>query len=114
MTNTRNTGVAFLLAVLIFGSTNVTASPDYYYLAENEQVPWQSLSHEEQKALREYRGRWHNYDSDRQQRMRDGARRFHQLPAEKRHKVEQKHHEYERLSPQERHRLRKEYQRRHK
>ncbi len=115
MINKRNMHAAIFLATLLLGSSaSASINPDRLFLAANGQIPWQSLSDEEQDALRDYRGRWHDYDSDRQQRMREGARRFHQLPPKKRHEVERKHHEYEQLSPQERRRLRQEYQRRHK
>jgi len=90
-----------------------SARHDYrLYLADRGEIPWQSLSPEEQNALRNYRGNWEQYDSDRQQRIREGAQRYLELPPEKRRKVEQQRREYQELSPQERERLRKEYQHR--
>jgi hypothetical protein len=103
-----------LAALLLSGAASAAINPDRLYLAARGEIPWQSLSEEEQEALRDYRGRWEEYDTDRQQRMREGARRYQQLPPEKRRKVKQKRHEYEQLSPEERRRLREEYLHRHK
>jgi len=114
MTDRRKIPLAISLCVLLFGGTaSATVNMDRLYLAANGHVPWQSLSEEEQKELRGYRGHWNEYDTDHQQRIREGARRYRQLPPEKRRKVEQKHHEYQQMSPQEKRRLRKEYQREH-
>jgi TRAP-type C4-dicarboxylate transport system substrate-binding protein len=115
MTDRRTILLATTLGVLLLGGTaQATINPERLYLAANGHIPWQSLSDEEQDALREYRGHWNEYDTNRQHRMREGARRYQQLPPEKRRKIKQKHHEYEQLSPQERHRLREEYRRQHK
>ncbi|MDT8388000.1 MAG: DUF3106 domain-containing protein [Thiogranum sp.] len=84
------------------------------YLADRGEVPWQSLSPQEQDALREYRGNWEQYGGDRQERIRKGAQRYLELPPDERRKVEQKRREYQQLSPQERERLREEYHRRGK
>ncbi len=115
MTDTRNTAiVAAILGALLLGSTASAAiDPQRLYLAANGQIPWQSLSREEQEALQKYRRSWDSYDSERQQRIREGARRFQSLPPDKRRQIRQKRQEYERLSPEERRRLREEYQRRH-
>ena len=104
----------FLGALLLVGTAQAAIDPQRLFLAANGHIPWQSLSEEEQEALRDYRGRWNDFDTDRQQRIREGARRYRQLPPDQRRKIEQKHHEYEQLSPQERRRLRKEYLRQHK
>ena len=113
--NRRKTHLAVTLgALLLSGSASAAINPERLYLAETGQIPWQSLSNEEQDALRDYRGRWNEYDPDRQQRIREGAKRYQRLPAEKRHEVEKKRREYEQLSPQERRRLREEYRRQHR
>ncbi len=115
MTDRRKISLAIILGALLLGSTaHAAIKPERLYLAANGHIPWQSLSKEEQEALRDYRGHWNDLDTDRQQRIREGARRYRQLPPEKRRKIEQKHYEYEHLSPQERRRLRKEYLRQHK
>jgi hypothetical protein len=115
MTNYRKTRLAITLGILLFsGAANAGIDQDRLYLAAKGQIPWQSLSHEEQEALRDYRGRWNEYEPDRQQRIREGAKRYQRLPPEKRHEVDKKRQEYEKLSPQERQRLREEYRRQHK
>lgn len=81
------------------------------YLAARGEIPWQSLSPEEQRALQRHRGNWGDYDHERQKDMRKGAQRYLELPPDKRREVEQQRRKYEQLSPQERQRLRKEYQR---
>jgi len=73
------------------------------------EIPWQSLSPEEQQALQPYRNRWDDYSSRRQREMRHGARRYMQLSPQKRREVEQQRHRYQQLSPEERHRLREQY-----
>ena len=80
------------------------------YLAARGDIPWQSLSPEEQQALRRHRGNWDNYSKERQQDMRSGARRYLELPADKRRAVDQQRHKYQNMSPRERQRLREEYQ----
>lgn len=115
MTDKRKLRLAVTLgALLLSGTAGAAINQDRLYLAAKGQIPWKSLSHEEQDALRDYRGHWNKYDSDRQQRMREGAKRYQNLPPEKRHKLEKKRREYEQLSPQERRRLREEYKRQHK
>lgn len=114
MTNYRKTRLAVILgALLLSGAAGAAINQDRLYLAAKGQIPWKSLSNEEQDALRDYRGRWNKYDADRQQRIREGAKRYKNLPPEKRDALEKKRREYERLSPQERRRLREEYERRH-
>ena len=103
-----------LALVLMLAGAPAQADIDPYrlYLAERGDIPWESLSREEQQALKRYRGQWEGYSSERQQRLRQGAQRYMDLPPDKRREVEQQRREYEQLSPQERERLRKEYQRR--
>jgi hypothetical protein len=103
-----------LALVLMLSGAPAQADIDPYrlYLAERGDIPWESLSPEEQQALKRYRGQWDGYSSERQQRLRQGAQRYMDLPPDKRREVEQQRREYEQLSPQERERLRKEYQRR--
>lgn len=108
--------LAFTGSLLVILSGTAYAGGDLYdyrlYLADRGDIPWQSLSPEEQDALRDYRGNWEQYDSKRQQKIRKGAQRYLELPPDKRRKVEQQRREYQELSPQERERLRKEYQHR--
>jgi hypothetical protein len=108
----RLTSTLFILT-LSLSSLPVHAEVNAHrlYLAARGDIPWQSLSPEEQRALQRHRGNWDDYDSKRQQDMRRGAQRYLELPADKRHEVEQQRRKYEKLSPQERQRLRKEYQR---
>lgn len=110
--------LSLLCAVMAMLSGVAHAADDRYdyrlYLAERGDIPWQSLSPDEQDALRDYRGDWNEYSGDRQQRIRDGTQRYLELPPEKRRKVEQNRRKYQELSPQERERLRKEYQRNRK
>jgi hypothetical protein len=103
-----------LALVLMLSGAPAQADIDPYrlYLAERGDIPWESLSPEEQQALKRYRGQWDGYSTERQQRLRQGAQRYMDLPPDKRREVEQQRREYEQLSPQERERLRKEYQRR--
>ena len=105
-----------LMVTLLLGVSPVQAQVDPYrlYLAQRGDIPWESLSPEEQQALKRYRGDWDDYSGDRQQRLRQGAQRYMDLPPDKRRQVEQQRREYEQLSPQERERLRKEYQRRNR
>ncbi len=113
----HSTGLIFQLLALVcmLGGAPAQADVDPYrlYLAQRGDIPWESLSAEEQQALKRYRGQWDDYSSDRQQRLRQGAQRYMELPPDKRQQVEQQRRQYEQLSPQERERLRKEYQRRH-
>ncbi len=115
MNRIRHILPALLVAALLpLAGASADIDPQRLYLAANGQIPWQSLSPEEQDALREYRREWDRYEPARQQRIREGARRFQSLPPEKRREIRRKREEYERLSPEERRRLREEYRRRHK
>ena len=103
-----------LLAVtVLLGAQPCHAEIDAYrlYLAERGEIPWQSLTPEEQQALKRHRGKWDGYSSERQKDMRQGAQRYLNLTPDKRREVEQQRHQYEQLSPQERKRLREEYKR---
>ena len=104
---------ALFALMLLLASPASHAQVDRYrlYLAERGEIPWQSLSPEEPRALQRYRGNWGDYDHERQKDMRKGAQRYLELPPDKRREVEQQRRKYEQLSPQERQRLRKEYQR---
>ena len=103
------------LFILALSLSSIPARADLdarrLYLAARGDIPWQSLSPEEQRALQRHRGKWDDYGSERQQGMRRGAQRYLELPPDKRREVEQQRRKYEQLSPQERKRLRKEYQR---
>jgi hypothetical protein len=103
--------IAFSLALVSAG--NADADIDHYrlYLAQRGDIPWQSLSPEEQEALQRYRHQWDNYSGQRQQEMRRGAKRYMDLPPQKRREVEQQRRHYQQLSPEERQRLREEYRR---
>jgi hypothetical protein len=81
------------------------------YLAERGDIPWQSLSPEEQDALKRHRGKWNGYSSERQQHMREGAQRYMDLPPEKRRAVDEQRRHYQQMSPEERMRLREKYRR---
>jgi len=106
--------VRLLALVFLLAGAPAQADVDPYrlYLAQRGDIPWNSLSPEEQQALKRYRGQWDEYGGERQQRLREGAQRYLDLPPDKRREVEQQRREYEQLSPAERERLRKEYQRR--
>lgn len=106
--------VRLLALVFLLAGTPAQADVDPYrlYLAQRGDIPWNSLSPDEQQALKRYRGQWDEYSGERQQRLRDGAQRYLDLPPDKRREVERQRREYEQLSPAERERLRKEYQRR--
>ena len=78
------------------------------------EIPWQSLSPEEQRELKEYRGRWNNYDSEKQNKIRKGTQRYLDLPPERREKIKQQRKHYQELSPEEQQRLREEYRRKHR
>ena len=107
---------ALFALTLVLSSLPVNADVDArrLYLAARGEIPWQSLSPEEQRALQRHRRKWDDYGSERQQGMRRGAQRYLELPPDKRREVEQQRRRYEQLSPQERQRLRKEYQRQRK
>ena len=105
-----------LAVIVLLAGAPAQAQVDPYrlYLAERGDIPWQSLTREEQEALQRHRRKWDDYSTDRQQRIRQGAQRYLSLPPDKRREVEQQRHEYEQLSPKERKRLREEYKRKHK
>ncbi len=104
--------LTLLGALAVSSASGADVDPYRLYLADRGDIPWHSLTREEQDALREYRRNWDSYSSDRQQRMRQGAQRYLELPADKQRELEQQRREYQRLSPQERKRLREEYRRR--
>lgn len=83
-------------------------------LAAEGAIPWQSLSPEEQNALKEYRGRWNQYNTDKQFRLRDGAQRWQTLSPDEKKRIREKRRQYRNLSPEEQKRLRDEYQRKHR
>jgi len=85
--------------------------PYRLYLAERGEIPWQSLSPEEQDALKQHRRQWDSYSGERQERMRQGAQRYLDLPPDKQREVERRRREYEQLPSEERRRLREEYKR---
>lgn len=112
----RHITAALLTLALLLISQPGRADVDPYrlYLAERGDISWQSLSPEEQNALRHHRGKWDSYSSERQKNMRQGTQRYLNLPPEKRHELEQQRRQYEQLSPQERQRLREKYQHEHR
>ena len=104
--------VLFALTILLSAQSSQAEVDSYrLYLAERGDIPWHSLSPEEQDALKRHRGKWDDYSTERQRDMRQGAQRYLDLPPDKRRKVEQERRHYEQLSPQERKRLREEYKR---
>jgi hypothetical protein len=93
-------------------STSALALDDrQLYLIAKGDIPWQSLSPDEQNALEDYRIRWNDYDTDKQNRIREGAHRYLSMPPEKRRELNRQRDRYERLSPEEKRRLKKQYQR---
>ena len=109
----KKTIYAIGIGLIILLSTEARASVDSYrlYLAQRGDIPWQSLSPEEQDALRRYRKQWDGYSGQRQQEMRRGAQRYLDLPPQKRREVEQQRRQYQEMPPEQRRRLREEYQR---
>jgi hypothetical protein len=107
------TATALLALAMLLGSASGYADIDPYrlYLAERGEIPWNSLSREEQEALKRHRGEWDGYSGERQRHMREGAQRYLDLPPEKRREVDEQRKHYQQLSPQERERLREEYRR---
>ena len=103
--------VGITLLLLISGNSRADVDPYRLYLAQRGDIPWQSLSPEEQEALQRYRNQWDGYSGKRQQEMRRGAQRYMELPPQKRREVEQQRNHYQQLTPEERRRLREEYQR---
>jgi len=100
-----------LLALLLLASPASQAGVDQYrlYLAARGEIPWQSLSQEEQDALKGHRGKWDGYSSDRQERMRQGTKRYLDLPPDQRRAVDEQRRKYQELTPEERKRLREKY-----
>lgn len=107
----RLTALCFALACAATASAHATVDNYRIYLAARGEIPWQSLSPEEQSVLQRYRGQWDKYSGSRQREMRNGAQRYLQLPPQKRREVEQQQRQYQDMSPEERRRLREEYQR---
>jgi hypothetical protein len=109
----RATSFVFAISLTVVFVGEAQAQVDSYrlYLAQRGDIPWQSLSPEEQDALRRYRNQWDGYSSERQQEMRRGAQRYLELPPQKRREVERQRQEYQQMSPEERKRLREEYKR---
>jgi len=91
--------------------SHADVDPYRLYLAERGEIPWQSLSPEEQDALKQHRRQWDSYSGERQERMRQGAQRYLDLPPDKQREVERRRREYEQLPSEERRRLREEYKR---
>jgi hypothetical protein len=106
--------VGIVLAVLLCGNARAEVDSFRLYLAERGDIPWQSLSPEEQDALRGHRRQWDNYSGKRQKDMQHGARRYLDLPPDKRREVEKQRRQYEKMTPEERRRLRDQYQREHR
>ena len=69
--------VRLLALVFLLAGAPAQADVDPYrlYLAQRGDIPWNSLSPEEQQALKRYRGQWDEYGGERQQRLREGAQR---------------------------------------
>ena len=72
---------AILSLYLVLLSAPGHAQVDAYrlYLAERGDIPWDSLSPEEQEALKRHRKNWGEYSSERQEHMRKGAQRYLEL-----------------------------------
>ena len=99
------------LSLLTLGPAQAGFDGSHQYLAQAGNIPWQSLSPQEKRALQRFRNQWDTYSGRRQQEMRQGAQRYMELPPQKRREVEQQRHQYQQLTPEERRRLRDEYQR---
>ncbi len=114
--NTRlHTLLKLLTGLLLLGcaqaSQALQADSGHLLLFAKGEIPWQSLSPEEQGQLKGYNNSWDNYDSEKQKRIRDGAQRFLNLPPERQKKIKQQRNQYKKLSPKERKKLREEYRR---
>lgn len=103
--------LASVLAIALLPDRAQALDAERLYLAARGDIPWQSLSPEEQEALRRYRGHWNRYDAEQQRRIREGAQHYLRLPPEKRREIERQQRHYRQLSPEEKRRLREEYQR---
>ena len=89
--NTRlNNFLKALAGLLLLGCTEssfaLQPGSERMLLIAKGDVPWQSLSPEEQRELKGYRGNWKNYDTEKQNRIRDGAKRYMHLPPERKEK----------------------------
>ncbi|MEE9422267.1 MAG: DUF3106 domain-containing protein [Gammaproteobacteria bacterium] len=114
--NTRLNNILKALAgLLLLGCTETSFAlqpgSERMLLIAKGDVPWQSLSPEEQRELKGYRGNWKNYDTEKQNRIRDGAKRYMRLPPDRKEIIKQQRKHYRDLSPAEQKRLRDEYQR---
>jgi len=98
---------SLLASTLLAAVLALAASPAH----SDADIPWQSLSKDEQSVLRKHSADWSNLSPERQRKLRNGARQYLQLPPEKREAVERKHSQYEKMSPQEREKLRDKYSR---
>ena len=89
--------ILILIGAAALGFTLQAQALDYQrlQLAARGEIPWQSLSPEEQKALQRYRNQWDSYSGKRQQDMRRGAQRHMELPPQKRREVEQQRRHYQ-------------------
>lgn len=97
-------------AALAGTPANALDAQQYPYLLAGGDVPWQSLSPDEQKALEEYKLQWNDFDTSRQKRIRDGAQRYLSLPPDQRKELDKQQKRYEQLSPEEQKRLKQQYQ----
>ncbi len=76
-------------------------------------TPWESLSPEEQRLLRQHAPNWRRYPSDYRQRLRDGVNRYEQMSPEERRAVRSRAQQFENLNPAEKRRLCDRYHREH-
>ena len=95
-----------LVALLLTGVLLATVDP----AQAGAQIPWNSLSKDEQALLRKHQRDWSDMDGQEQERLRKGARKYLDLPQNKREAVERKRDQYRQMSPDERDRLRRKYQ----
>jgi len=96
-----------LAALLLTGTLLAGAGPA---AQAGPQIPWNSLSKDEQAVLRKHQRDWSDMDGQEQERLRKGARKYLDLPQNKREAVERKRDQYRQMSPDERERLRRKYQ----
>ena len=68
-------------------------------------IPWNSLSPQEQQTLQRLQGRWDQLPTQRQQKLRAGAKRWSTLEPAQKEKLRQRREWFRSLPPDERERL---------
>jgi len=70
--------------------------------ADNEGVPWNSLSRQEQQTLKRFHERWDQLPLERQHRLQKGAERWSKMTPEQRQRVRKKFQRWKKLPPEQR------------